>query len=232
MMFYFSESNYSRKIKLLFFCSLKPIVRLILLLISCVLFKVNVCYAEDTLSSLMQRMKSDSAVRIEYQEIKELELLEQPWHGSGFMYSMPPDMMIREQIKPERILMGVKADKLYYFDTENNVRHQAEMDEENPMSLNIAMFKALMNGDEVLLHDLYQVDFSASPKRWVMHLIPKKNRDSGPKIVVSGSANTQADMIRINKADGDVTEFLLKNSTAGEEINKMVNQLYLEILGE
>ena len=62
----------------------------------------NDLVAEDSVSSLMHRMKSQTAVKISYQETRILELMEQPWQGSGYMYSMPPDLMIREQLQPQR----------------------------------------------------------------------------------------------------------------------------------
>lgn len=226
------ENDCSGPVKLSFYRFCEIVIKIMTFLISLTQLMANVCYAEDTLPSLMKRMKSDSAVRIEYQEIRELDLMDQPWHGSGFMYSLPPDMMIREQLKPERVLMGVKANQLYYFDSENEIRHQGEMDEENPLSLNVAMFKALMIADETLLHRLYKVDFSTSSQRWKMNLMPKQGSETGLDVIVSGLSGKSIDLIRIKQADGDVNEFLLKKSKTGEEINKTVNQLYQEILGD
>ena len=114
-----------------------------------VTFFVNVSYAKDSLTTVMQRMESETAVKIAYQETRVLELMDQPWKGSGFMYSMPPDLMIREQLQPQRLLMAVKGDKMLYYDPGSDVRHQGDMDEDNPLSLNIAVFKALINADEV-----------------------------------------------------------------------------------
>ncbi len=201
----------------------------IILLISAVI--ANNIYANDSLSALMQRMKSDKAVRMAYQEIKELELMDSPWHGSGYIYSISPDLMIKDQLKPEHILMGVKGNKMYYFDTANNIRHQGEMDEDNTMNLNITVFKALINADDALLRNLYQIDFTSNAKRWIMTLIPKKKHESSLSIVVSGRADQQIDMIRIKQVDGDLSEFLLKKSEMGEEVNKAVRKLFLDLKG-
>lgn len=195
-------------------------------------FLTNNIQADDSISAVMQRMKSDTAVKIAYQETRTLELLDQPWQGSGYLYSMPPDLMIREQILPQRLLMGVKANKMFYLDSENDVRHQGEMDENNPLSLNIAVFKALINADEVLLSSIYQLEFSTQPQRWMMTLKPKQDSESGFSIVVSGLSNQQADTIIIKQADGDLSEFMLQNNVTGHEINKQVDQLYAELVGE
>ena len=192
----------------------------------------NNSVAEDSVSTLMQIMKSESAVKIAYQETRMLELMEQPWQGSGYMYSMPPDLMIREQLQPQRLLMGVKADEMFYYDPVNDVRHQGEMDEGDSLSLNLAVFKALINADEALLHSLYQVEFSSAAQGWKMTLKNKHEIDSGFSIVVSGLPGQQADKIIVKQADGDSSEFLLQKNNAGDAINKTVQQLYQELLGE
>ena len=193
----------------------------------------DVGYAEDTLSALMQRMKSDKAVRIAYRETRTLELMEQPWRGSGYMYSLPPDIMIKEQLQPERVLMGVKGNQMLYFDSANDVRHQGEMDQDNPLSLNIAIFKALINADEALLHRLYRVEFSTQTKKgWVMTLKPKQDGEAGFSIVISGLAQKQADTIKVRQADGDFSEFSMQQAATGDEIESTVNRLYRELLGE
>jgi hypothetical protein len=192
----------------------------------------NSSHADDSLSALMQRMKSDNAVRVAYQETRTLELMAQPWKGSGYMYSLPPDIMIKEQQQPERLLMGVKGDKMFYFDPVNNVRHQGEMDQDNPLSLNIAVFKALMNADEVLLHRLYQVEFSSLEHGWTMKLKAKQDSESGFSIVISGLPQQAADSVKVRQADGDFSEFSMQKDAAGDEVKTTVSRLYQELLGE
>jgi len=192
----------------------------------------QISYAEDSLSKVMQSMQADNTVKIAYQEIRHLELMDQPWYGSGYLYALPPDLMIKEQIEPRRLLMGVQADTLYYFDPENNVRHQAEMDMDNPLSLNISIFKALIHADADLLKRLYRLEFSHYPERWLMNLQPKQKTQSDFTVAVSGRLEQGVDMIKIQQADGDITEFLLQKQTTDSDIEKKLNQLYLELQGE
>lgn len=204
-------------------------IKYILILVSIfITLEIN---AEDSLTLLMQRMQSDKAIKITYQETRTLELLDQPWHGSGYMYSVSPDLMIREQVEPQRLLMGIKADKMYYFDPGNHVRHQAVMDENDPISLNIVVFKALMNADKNLLKKHYQVEFSQKEQRWLMKLTPKQQELTGFNIVVSGLAEHAADTIVVKQADGDLSEIMLQNQMSGEPVNQSVKQLTVELLG-
>jgi len=187
---------------------------------------------EDSLTALMQRMKSDVAVKIAYQEIRTLELMDQPWNGSGYMYALAPDLMIREQLKPQRLLMGVKGDRLFYFDPENGMRHQMEMDISNPLSMNIAVFKALINADQELLTRLYSVKFEHKTKRWLMTLSSKQTPETGLSIMVSGLPGQQADTIVTKQPDGDLSEFLMQKQATDEALNQTVQHLYQELSGE
>jgi hypothetical protein len=187
---------------------------------------------DDALTILMQSMKTDGAVKISYQEIRNLELMEQPWNGSGFMYSMAPDLMIKEQLLPHRVLMGVKGDQLFYFDVVDKVRHQSEMTADNPYGLNIIIFKALMNADEQLLRTHYLIDLSFSAERWVMKLKAKNTNRSKTHIVVSGLLEQQLDTISIKQEDGDSSEFILQKQPMTAEISKQIKLRYQELRGE
>lgn len=187
--------------------------------------------AVDTEWNVMQRMQADTAVRIAYRETRTLELIDQPWQGSGYLYSLAPDLMIKEQLQPERVLMGIKGDRMFYFDPANNVRHRGELDAANPLSLHIAFFNALVNADVALLHRVYRVDFDAREQDWLMTLKPRRGDRSGLTVVISGPSGQQAERIEIRQADGDLGEFSLRKDAEGEAVETEVNRLYLELLG-
>jgi len=204
-------------------------LQLFMMFFSLVSHNVN---AEDSLTTLMQKMQSDTAIKTVYQEIRTLELMDKPWHGSGYMYSIAPDLMIREQLKPQRLLMGIKGEKMFYFDPDKHLHHQGEMNEENPLSLNIAVFKALINADEALLKRMYLIEFSSKPERWLMTLKSKQDSDSGFSIVVSGLSGQAADTIITRQADGDLSEFMLQQHSIGEGVQQTASHLYKELTGE
>lgn len=194
---------------------------------------INNAYAQDSLSALMQRMHSDSAVKMSYQQTRTMELFDQVWHGNGYMYSTPAGIMLREQLKPNRLLMAVNKDSLFYYDVEKQIRHQGTMQEGDPLLLQFAVFQALINADEVLLKHLYQIDFVTKPERWLMTLTPKQT-DVGISIVVSGHLLQKLDTIIIKQADGDLSEFMLQTEekVSSENISIIVNQLYAELVGK
>ncbi|GAB4268475.1 MAG: hypothetical protein Kow0065_18850 [Methylomicrobium sp.] len=188
--------------------------------------------AEDTLYDLMQRMQTKAAVRIAYTETRSLELLDSPWLGSGYLYSLPPDLMLKQQLQPERVLMAVQGQKLFYFDPNQDIRRQAELDIDNPLTLNLAVFKALVGGDEALLYKIYRVDFNAQEQGWMMTLKSKRSSDSDFRIVISGPAGQQAESLVITQADGDSSRFTLRQDAEGAEVASEVTHLLEELLGK
>lgn len=199
-----------------------------------ILFIPHDGYAEKalTLASLMQGMKSEEATRIAYTEVKTLELMDEPWEGSGFMYSLPPDLMVKEQLLPKRIVMGVKGDKMFYLDKGNGISHHGELDSNDAISLNVAVFKSLINADEKLLNSMYQVEFKNTATGWLMSLQPKNNKQSSFSTQVSGASSKQVDKIVMKQADGDSSEFTLHKDASGKRIRNMAKHLYQELQGE
>lgn len=198
----------------------------------CGLLLLHPVYAGNTLPQLMQQIRSKEMVRIPYEEVRHLDLIDQPWRGSGFMYSMPPDTMILEQVQPEQILMGIRGDSLYYFDSGRGLRHQTILDEGNPLNLNLTVFKALINADLDLLSRLYEVDFSIQTIGWLITLKDINAPNSGFRIEISGELNKPLAAIKIHQIDGDFTEFKLKQKQTGAKISALLNGLYNELVGD
>ncbi len=188
--------------------------------------------ATDTFDSVMQRMNSNVPVRISYRETRSLELMDNPWYASGYMFSKPPSIIIREQLEPERLLMGVSSEGMLYFDAVRNIRHKVDLPEDDPLSLNISVFKALAHADKVLLMRLYEVDFSSEKDGWEMQLNPKRKNDPSFSIIVSGPPNKPANRVVVQQEDGDVSAFLLTKYTDGYEVSTTANDLYIELIGE
>lgn len=202
----------------------------LVIVLSLLSFFSTLIHADDSLSALMDRTKTQSAVKITYQEIRRLEFMDQPWYGSGIMYSMPPNLLIKEQLQPTRVLMAIEGNNVFYLDA--NVQHQGEVDENDPLSLSVMVFKALMNGDEALLQRYYAIEFSTHLQRWLLSLKAKNSSSSGISIIISGLSGGQAELIKINQADGDVSEILLNEIDNSPKVMETVQRLYQELQGE
>lgn len=188
--------------------------------------------AEDSLSAFMQRLKVHPVSKVAYQETRQVKLLTEPWHGSGYLYALPPDLMLREQLKPERLLMGVKGNQTFYFDIKNDQRHQGELDGENELSMPLAVFKAITNADEALLRRWYHIAFASDAKAWSMNLKPKQPSETLATVVVSGLPDQAANKVVITQKNGDVSEFSLQPTTAASTDQGSINKLFKELQGE
>ncbi|MGR9072358.1 MAG: LolA family protein [Gammaproteobacteria bacterium] len=188
--------------------------------------------AEDTLESVLERMKPSSAVRIAYRETRYLELLAQPWNGSGYFYSLPPGVMIKEQYYPAREIMAADDGRLYYYDPVNDVRRRGEMEDGGPMALHLAAFKALIGGDGRLMEQLYRISFAARAETWEIALSPREKIDPVVDILISGPAGQGAERIVVRQGDGDRSEYRLSNDGEGKAMEKKIAGLRKELLGD
>lgn len=191
-------------------------------------------YAEDSFSTVMARMKPQQAQSIHYQETRYLELLDKPWHGSGYLYALPPDRMIKEQWRPKREVMGADGKQLYYYDPSDNVRHHTELRNDDPIAAHVEAFRALLNGNRELIDSLYRVEFYSSPESWQLTLT-SKNPDAATKlgkVVISGLPEKPADKVVIFQADGDRSELSLRpEPDGGVALQKKVDMLFKELQG-
>ena len=142
------------------------------------------CLAEDTLESVMQRMKPETAVQIVYQETRYMGLFDDDWQGSGFLYAALPGIMLKQQLKPEIETMAAQGSQLTYHKPATQTFHQLRLDESNPMMASLAAFKAILTGNLVYLRQLYQLKFTTLESAWKLEMIAKDHEpDVGPPFV-------------------------------------------------
>ncbi len=207
-----------------------PIRKLILLAFCGLIFQVSAGQAGETLESVMLRMKPQTLMKIHYKETRYLELLDQPWSGSGYFYAMP-DGMVKEQWYPQREIMAAKGSKMYYFDPFADVRYQGEMD--GGSGIQAIAFKGLISGDLSLLQQYFKSDFKSTDNDWEI-ILNTSNKDLAEqisKIVISGFSAKPASKIEVLLADGDRHVFQLKKQTEGESLQNKVTQLFKELQG-
>ncbi len=206
----------------------RSFIALTLALVVC----INPLQAEDTLASVMQRMQPKTAVQIAYQETRYLELLQEPWKATGFLYALAPDILVKEQQIPVREIMGASNGKLFYYDPINDVRHRGTMESNDPLSLNIAAFKALVTGNRQLLEKMYQIDFYTDPSQWTLALTGHGNKNTTVKIIVTGPIGQAANKIVVHQPDGDRSDFILAEAVRDKHLHDMIRQLKQELMGD
>ncbi len=188
--------------------------------------------AEDTLQTVLKRMKADAPTAITYKEKRTLKMLTENWQGSGTLYAAPPHTMLKEQRTPEVEIMGLEGKNAYYYQEHNDKRYQAELDENEPHAI---AFNELMNDDLATLQKLYDTNFTASAGYWELTLTAK-NKSAGngkqpAKIVMKGAAEKAADSVTVIQMDGDKSEFTLSPATKGAAVQTTIDKLLKQIKG-
>lgn len=188
--------------------------------------------AEDTLQTVLKRMKADTATAIAYKEKRSLKMLTEDWHGAGTLYAAPPHTMIKEQRSPEVEIMGLEGKKAYYYQQNNDQRYQAELDENEPHAI---AFNELMNDDLATLQKLYDTSFTTSAGHWVLTLIAKnkapEHAKQPAKIIMQGLAEKPASSVTVIQADGDKSEFTLSPATKDATTQNTIDKLLKHIKG-
>ncbi|NOT84276.1 MAG: outer membrane lipoprotein carrier protein LolA [Methylococcaceae bacterium] len=200
---------------------MRILISLLLTLLSC-----NAS-AKDSLDSVMARMKPTQAISITYQETRTLGLLSDTWKGSGSFYAVLPDIMLKEQLTPEKEIMGIKGAQLYYYHPGNDQKHQSELEDEDAVSFQVAAFKGLMNGDLAFLKTRYALEFTTTASGWSLTLTPKQTNDSetATKMIMRGLPEQVANKLELLLADGDRTEYRLTPALQGAAVKTKVQQL-------
>ena len=201
------------------------------LLLTGLLLTSTLSVADESLASLMQQLKSTTATHMSYQETRTLELMDEDWHGSGYLYAIPPHIMIREQLTPKHLYMGVINNEMYYFDPESDIHYNTRFDENNPLTLSIAAFKALMSADEQFLQKLYRVDFYSTVQSWQLFLKPKHDADSSLRIKISGATGQQASQFHVSQ-DGETSEVILQNKAQGNQLKPIIEPIIKILTGK
>lgn len=195
-------------------------------------FLCSSALSEDSVTAVIERMKSPFAIRIAYQETRYLELFDAPVDCSGFLYSLPPDGLIKEQKTPSREILGMLNQHFYYFNPQTGIHHARPREVDDPVDLRISAFQALANGNPEQLLEIYAVSFYTEPGRWYMILTEKNAAESQIRITVSGAAEQAADRFEIHESDGDRSVYELKKDAEGEKVRIAFRQLERELTGE
>jgi outer membrane lipoprotein-sorting protein len=189
-------------------------------------------HAEDTLKTVLSRMKATEATAIDYKEKRTLKMLTEDWHGTGTLYAAPPHTLLKEQRSPEVEIMGIEGNKAYYYQQDNNQRYQAELAENE---LHVVAFNELLNDDLATLQKLYEVSFATPAGHWVLTLVAKnktpENGKQPAKIIMQGLAEHAANSVTVIQADGDKSEFTLSPATKGVAAQSTIAKLLSHIKG-
>lgn len=189
--------------------------------------------AQDTLESVMMRMKPEGTVQIAYQETRYMGLFDTDWHGSGYLYVAIPGVMLKQQLKPEIEIMAAEGNQLTYHKPATQTYHHTQLDESNPMMASLAAFKAMLSGNLVYLRQLYKLKFTTLASTWKLEMIAKEFEPGEVplKIIMQGQNGQAASQMAVILPDGDRSTYILSLPQQTPEIKQTLDDLLLSLKG-
>lgn len=190
--------------------------------------------ANDARSAVLSRMTATTAIKIPYKEVREIDLLEEPWIGTGYFYINPPDTVIRYQTNPSHMVLAAKGKRMWFYDMDNNLRQGSDVVSDEPIGLMVSIFQSIVNGDQQNLLGQYDDDFVSNENSWELTLKPKPSKTVSEitHITLSGKSESEVNEFVVFQSDGDSTTFHLGSIEAGSQLESEIRQLLAGAQGD
>lgn len=185
----------------------------------------------EAIALLRDLRPADGAAEFRYEETRVLELVAEPWHGSGFLLSGADGSLVKLQLSPQRVVMAVADGRMWYYDPAKDERHNASLDSDGAVQRQISAFRAILQGRAEELRTLYRLDAERKQGRWTLRLAGKE-ADAVAAIEMSGEDRGPHRTLRIHDADGESTDYRLEKTAGGEAVETKLRGLLREATGE
>jgi outer membrane lipoprotein-sorting protein len=195
----------------------------------------SLSFANESLETVLARMKPKQAIAIAYQEKRSMGLFSEDRINQGYFYSTPKNILLKSQQTPAIEIMGIVENQLYYYNKNNNQRYQTQMSDDLPMSLHINAFKGLINGNLAALKKQYFLEFFSTDNQWTITLTAKdydEEQEQPFKVIMQGLAKQAANYLLIIDPDDDRSEFSLNPQEINDSTEKTINQLLKLLKGQ
>ncbi|MGZ8244643.1 LolA-related protein [Methylomagnum sp.] len=191
-------------------------------------------WADPSATELLNRFRQAAPVEFRYQETRRLELLDQPWRGAGYLLSAPDGTLVKLQTAPERVVMAISGDRMYYYDAAHQQRQSAPLAYAGEMAEQIGTFRAIIQGRAEELAADYDIRAESKDQRWTLRLDGKTDAAEEPatRIEISGDETQGQRRIAIHPPTGEDTEYSLDKSREGAAVEAPLRQLVSEAAGE
>lgn len=193
-----------------------------LLLLASSLIPAHVA-AQDTLDTVLERIRIQETRHFSYRETRTLQLLAEPWQATGDLYTAPQQMVIAQQA-PTRVFTIISAERMQHIDAGQNLDRSLKL--EQPFAVpGMEPFMQLLYGKTGHTeHDV--ISFANAGRRWSLQLAPSQRAADGIiRMQLSGDSGHGPDYLRLDQADGDHTEWQLSLLSQGETANHELQQL-------
>jgi hypothetical protein len=123
-----------------------------------------------TLELLMQHFASTRGVRAEFEEVKEIALLDAPLISHGVLYFVPPRRFARFVTRPAESSFVIDGARLQFHDETGG--ESVDLSGDRTARAIVDNMIGLWSGDLPALKQQYAVEFHAEGERWTILLTP------------------------------------------------------------
>jgi len=186
-------------------------------------------------AELLARFWQTAPLEFRYTETRRLELMAEPWKGSGYLFSAPDGTLVKLQIAPERLIMAIVGDTMVYYESATRRRQSAPLSYAGPMAEQIRTFRAILQGRGAELETGFDMLSRGEGERWSLTMrgkTPVEDTAAPVRIEISGTHDGRRRHIRIHDASGDETEYAMEQSRAGSVLELPIRQLVSEATGK
>jgi hypothetical protein len=182
--------------------------------------------AQDTLTSVLERIHVQETRHFSYRETRTLQLLAEPWQASGDLYTAPQQMVIAQQA-PSPVFTLISAGRMQHIDAGKDLDRSLKL--EQPFAVpGMEPFMLLLYGatGHTELQQDFVISFDSSGQRWTLQLTPRQKTEDGIiRMQLSGNSDHGPDRLVLEQTDGDQTEWQLSVLSQGETASRELQQL-------
>jgi hypothetical protein len=187
--------------------------------------------AQETLRSVLERIRIQETRHFSYREIRTLQLLAEPWQATGDMYISPQQMVIA-QLSPTPLFTIISADRMQHINAEQDIDRSLKL--ERPFAVpGMEPFLQLLygtTGDTEQGQD-NEISLNTAGQRWLLQLTPQQDAaDEIIRMQLSGNTGHGPDQLVLEHADGDRTEWQLsllsQGKVAGHELQQLLGSIH------
>jgi len=168
----------------------------------------------NELVSLMQTMAAVRHRIVQFEEMKQMEMLDSPLQSEGTLEYLAPDKLIRTVIKPSRVRYTIDSKQVIIEKAGRSSTRN--LDQLPLLRVFVESFRAILAGDLSSLKKYYEIAFSGNRDQWKISLRPKDKKLAAyvSRFQFSGTGDMILQYI-IEDSNGDLTQMRLFSGEAG-----------------
>ena len=190
-------------------------------------------HADESIDAILARHAVQDAVKLSYQETRDIQFIDAPVLSSGYMYVSATHFIV-EQKKPYRRVVVTDHAKMWVYDSLKHTKRFRNIKRfSNKKSAIGALVFAMRTGEAKALKDYYNMTLGETNLAWSLGFMPIQDEVSQAfeRITLHGLKGESANLIEIVYTDGNRTHWKLKKLENTVNLTQKMKLLIKEVRG-